>query len=153
MTLTMRAIVPGDEALRQIKAVRHAWFEALKAEGRAIKAEYEKTTRTWQHDVYFKISTKVSPKTSYTEVWTGNDKYWFVHEGIKVMHAILSSNWSPKTTPGVLSSGAGSGFVVAINKNYYGKRYTPRKFTDAIIKERQPKFQAAMEKATQDAVK
>jgi hypothetical protein len=63
-----------------------------------------------------------------------------------------AGQWKAKTQPGVLGSGAGSGRVY-IRSYVRRDSYEPRKFTEEIIKERQPKFQKAMEKATRDGVK
>jgi len=153
MTLRMEAILQGDETLRQIHAVRQAWFQALKAETRAIKDDYEKTTRTWRTDVFFKTKVKSGPNESYGEVWTGSPTYWFVHESVSVMRGVLSADWSPKTQPRVLSSGAGSGRLLYASKKVSKPPYEARKFTEKIIEDHQPAFQKRMEKVTKDAVK
>ena len=99
------------------------------------------------------IKVKSSTTEQYAEVWASNRIYWFVHESVSVMRGVLSSDWSPKTQPGVLSSGAGSGRLLYASKKIAKPPYEARKFTDAIIKERKDKFQKAMEKATQDGVR
>jgi len=151
--LRMEAVLPGVDVLAQIKAVRRQWFATLKTEVREIKTLYDKTTSTWEHDVDFRSKVKTSDKEAYGEVWAENRIYWFVHESISVMRGVLSSDWSPKTQPGVLSSGAGSGRLLYASKKVSKPPYKARKFTEAIIKEREPKFQQAMEKATEAAVR
>ena len=152
--IQMKAILAGNAALAQIEAVKGEWARALGQEGRAIKKEYEKTTKTWEHGVGFTIDTHATGKTAwYTEVQSAGPNqriYWFVHEGISVMHAKLSTIplWRPKTQPGVLGSGPGAGYVVSVRKSYKGPKYTPREFTEKIIKVRQKPFEKRMQHAT-----
>lgn len=151
--LKMTAILPGARALAFDKTVRKAWARALKAEAGEIKKLYDKTTRTWKHAVAFKQRIKFSADEQFAEVWAENRIYWFVHESVSVMRAVLSPDWSPKTQPRVLSSGAGSGRKLYASKRVSKPPYEARKFTEAIIEERQDKFQQAMEKATEEGVK
>jgi hypothetical protein len=149
--ITMTAQLAGNAALAQLEAVRKEWRTALKEEGKAIKKEYDKTHATWKTDVRFQIQVRPQGRDKmYADVWASNRIYWFVHEGIKVMHAKLSTIplWRPKTQPRVLGSGAGAGHVVYVRKSYEGPRYTPREFTDKIIEVRQKPFQERMQHAT-----
>lgn len=151
--ITMTAQLIGDAALKQVKAVQGEWKQALLAEGKAIKDEYSKTTATWKHHVTFNIKPKLGKDEWYVDVWAKNRIYWFVHEGIAVMHAVLSKNWLPKTERKVLGSGPGRGRVVRIRPDYEGPRYEARKFTDTIVKVRKKPFLERMKKATEDAIK
>jgi hypothetical protein len=155
--LTMKAQLVGNIALRHIKEVQDEWARALFKEGREIKKLYEKTTATWKHGVGFTIDTHVRGRVNwYAEVQSAGPNrriYWFVHEGIDKMYAVLSSDWKGKTEPRVLGSGAGSGRVLFINPKVEQPKYPPREFTEKIIEVRQPQFQKAMEKATRDGVK
>ena len=146
--LEMKAILPGDAPYAAIKAIRHEWFKALQAEARAIKAEYEKTTRTWEHQPFFQTKVKSGKNEQYAEVSTQHRIYWFVHESVSVLRAVFSPDWAPKTQPRVLSSGAGSGRMLYASKKISKPPYEARKFTDEIIKIRQKPFQEAMEAAT-----
>jgi hypothetical protein len=151
--LKMTAVLAGDKTLKQVAGVRKAWKEALKAEGAAIKTEYEKTTTTWKHDVTFLVSTKLGADEMYAQVSTSSRIYWFVHESISVMRGVLSQDWSPKTQPRVLGSGAGSGRLLYASKKISKPPYPAREFTEKIIEVRQPEFQKRMERATQDGLK
>lgn len=146
--LEMKAILAGDAPYAAVKAIHHAWFKALQAEARAIKAEYEKTTKTWEHDVFFVTKVKAGETEQYAEVWADNRIYWFVHESVSVLRAVFSPDWSPKTQPRVLSSGAGSGRMLYASKKISKPPYEARKFTEEIIKIRSKPFQEAMEAAT-----
>jgi hypothetical protein len=151
--ITMTAQLAGNAALKQIESVQDAWKAALRAEGKADKAEYDKTHSTWDTDVDFRTKENFGPKEWYVETWAKNRIYWFVHESVSVMRGVLSSDWSPKTQPRVLGSGAGSGRLLYASKQVSKPPYEARKFTDEIIKVRQPKFQKAMEEATRKGAK
>lgn len=146
--ITMKAVLAGNAALAQIEAVQAEWKKALLQEGKDIKKEYEKTTATWKHHVTFDIRTHFGKGSWYTEVSAKNRIYWFVHESISVMRAVLSPDWSPKTRPRVLSSGPGSGRKLYASMKINLPPYEARKFTDTIIEVRQPQFQKRMEHAT-----
>ena len=146
--LEMKAILPGAAPLAAIKAVRNRWTKGLQAEARAIKAEYQKTTKTWDHQPFFQTEVKSGKGEQYAKVSTEHRIYWFVHESVSVLRAVFSPDWSPKTQPRVLSSGAGSGRMLYASKKISKPPYEARKFTDEIIKIRQKPFQEAMEAAT-----
>ena len=150
--LRMEAVLPGVDALKQIAAVRHAWWGALQNEQKTIEALYKRTTENWKTDVQFKSKLGSNNKEWYAEVKAENRIYWFVHEGIAVMHAVLSPDWAPKTTAGSLRSGPGRGHLVTVNPKHHGKLYKARKFTETIIEKRKVGFQKMMEKATEAAV-
>jgi len=147
----MKAQLAGNKAFAQIEQVRKEWRKAMDAEAQAIKKEYLKTTKTWKHQVSF--VTKVRPTatgiTAEVHSSGANSRiYWFVHESISVMRGVLSSDWSPKTQPGVLGSGAGSGRLLYASKNISKPPYEAREFTDTIIEVRQKPFEERMRKAT-----
>jgi hypothetical protein len=64
------------------------------------------------------------------------------------MRGVLSPDWSPKTKPRVLGSGPGSGRLLYASKKISKPPYEARKFTEEIIKVRQPEFQKRMQHAT-----
>jgi hypothetical protein len=146
--IEMKAVLAGNAALKQIAAVRKEWVKAMQVERKTIEANYKRTTENWRTDVQFKSKIKSTDKSLFVEVWAVNRIYWFVHEGISVMHAKLSADWVGKTKPDSLRSTLGRGRVLYVDKRYEGKKYKPRKFTDTIIKLRKDGFQKLMENAT-----
>ncbi len=146
--LTMKAIRPGDAPLKQIKAVQTEWKKALREQGKQNKRQYEKTTDTWSHHVTFNIRTNFSADNWYVDTFARNRIYWFVHESVSVMRGVLSPDWSPKTQPRVLGSGAGSGRLLYASKQISLPPYPARKFTETIIKEEEPAFEKRMYEAS-----
>jgi hypothetical protein len=114
--------------------VRKAWVDAMQVERKTIESLYKRTTENWRTDVKFNSKIKSTDRVLYVEVWAVNRIYWFVHEGISVMHARLSGDWKGKTKPDSLRSTVGRGRVLYVDKRYEGKNYEPRKFTETIIK-------------------
>lgn len=146
--ITMKAVLAGNVALKQVEAVRKAWEDALTDEGKAIQGEYEKTTKTWHTDVKFNMKVHTGRVRWFVDVWADNRIYWFVHESISVMRGVLSPDWSPKTQPRVLGSGPGSGRLLYASKKVSKPPYEARKFTEEIIKVRQKPFEKRMQHAT-----
>ncbi|MHC4176258.1 MAG: hypothetical protein ACYSWU_02060 [Planctomycetota bacterium] len=150
--LKMTAIVGGSKLAGRLKAVQKSWEDALKEEGKTIKGLYEKTTSTWDTDVVFNTKVKFGRDEMYVDVWAKNRIYWFVHESISVMRGVLSPDWSPKTQPRVLASGAGSGRLLYASKKISKSPYEAREFTEKIIEEREKPFHERMKKATRAGV-
>jgi len=146
--IKMKAVLAGNKAFAAITQVREEWRKAMEEEAKDIKSEYEKTTKTWKTQVAFHSKVRPTKDGIYAEVWASNRIYWFVHESISVMRGVLSSDWSPKTQPGVLGSGAGSGRLLYASKKISKPPYEAREFTEAIIKVRQKPFEERMRKAT-----
>jgi len=149
--IEMKAQLAGNAALAQIEAVQKEWLKAMQEEVADIQKEYEKTVATWSHRVTFETKVQLTNTGITGEVKSAgpNSKiYWFVHESVSVMRGVLSSDWSPKTQPGVLGSGAGSGRLLYASKKVSKPPYEARKFTDAIIKVRQKPFEKRMQHAT-----
>jgi len=152
--LQMKAVVPGADALKQIKAVQDEWKKGLLEERNEIRKLYLHTTSTWKENHPRFYSKYGENQTAmWVDVWSENRIYWFVHEGIAVMHAIFSDDWHPKTQPGRLTPRAGRGRLIRVRPEYEGPLYEPREFTDLIIKAREKPFQQRMEKATRDGIK
>jgi hypothetical protein len=147
--IEMKAVLAGAVAKEQLKAVQDEWEKALKAQAKANKADYDKTHATWDTDVQVNIGNVHKGRDRwYVDTWIKNRIYWFVHESVSVMRGVLSPDWSPKTKPRVLGSGAGSGRLLYASKKVSKPPYEARKFTETIIKVQQPEFQKRMERAT-----
>jgi hypothetical protein len=146
--IEMKAVLAGNAALAQLKAVQDEWEKGLKEQGKANKAEYDKTHATWTTDVQFNIKVHMGRDRWYVDTWAVNRIYWFVHESVSVMRGVLSSDWSPKTKPRVLGSGAGSGRLLYASKKVSKPPYEARKFTETIVKVQQPEFEKRMQRAT-----
>ena len=151
--LKMTAIVPGSKWVKSVEAVQKEWKKALRDERDEIRKLYKQTYHNWDHKPAEQTTLKASGDEWYAEVRLVGRIYWFVHESIKVMRVVLSPDWSPKTQPRVLGSGAGSGQKLYASKKISKPPYEAREFTEKIIEVRQPEFQKRMEKATQDGVK
>jgi hypothetical protein len=146
--LKMTAVLPGSKYLRGLKKVQKAWEDALKEEGKTIKGLYNRTTATWSTDVVFNTRFHSGKKQMYVDVWASNRIYWFVHESISVLRAVFSPDWSPKTQPRVLRSGAGSGRMLYASRRISKPPYKAREFTEKIIEVRRDKFTKRMREAT-----
>ena len=147
--IQMKAVLAGNAALAQIEAVRKEWKKGLLEERNEIHKLYKHTTSTWKNNrprFYSKFGENAT--SMWVEVYSENRIYWFVHEGIAVMHAIFSDDWHPKTIPGRLTPRAGRGKLVRVRPEYKGPLYEPRKFTDLIVKARKKPFEKRMQHAT-----
>lgn len=114
--IVVTGFVPKE--LINIDAVRLELLNAIRAEGREIKKELNKTTSTWNHKVTFemKVSLRRVEAEGYVKVWTTDEIYGYVNDGTRphMMGPILPVNKKvlkiptggvrPKTRPGRLAS-------------------------------------------------
>lgn len=149
----VKAIKPKKMRIDQ---VRLELLNALRKEGKEVKALYEQTTSTWKGDKPKFESLIGLTRNDATVVTgpTGSDKavnkFRWLDEGTSKRWAVMSSNWSSKTKPGSLKSSSGSGRVVVVGKRRM-KQPRPgikaRKWTEQIHKQRRKKFTQRMIKA------
>jgi hypothetical protein len=130
---------------------------------RTIK-EFERTTRTWDHKPKFEATRDLS-SSSAVSIYVGtNDRVWnWVDEGTAKNGPYLilprkpggrlayQSEFSPKTSPGVLDSVAGgkSGDVV-VRPFVIHPGVRARNFSVQIAREMEPKFKRELEDVMRD---
>jgi len=131
----------------KIDEVRMALLNALRAEGRAIQKEYEKTVATWAHKPKFEQLIGLDKQQATVLVGTDSRIYKFIDEGTRVRRAVMSKDWQSKTTPNVIGSGPGRGHVVFISKKIALPGIKARNFTKIIQRRRKKPFRNAMLKA------
>lgn len=142
----------------RVDAIRLEVLNALRAEGRDVKKEYEKTTKTWRRKPNFEILVDVTAKDASVLVGTDDKIYGYVDFGTRP-HLIRARNaprlafqtgFDPKTRPGVIGSGPGRRFGPTVHPvavmHPGGKA---RKFSETIQKRRRKKFTRRMIKAIQ----
>ena len=157
MAIVIKSIKPArfkDQAFRQ------AIEAELKKVGQEMKADFEKTTATWEHKPEFEIITDVSPPTVL--VATDDEIYGYVSKGTKP-HAIFAGIYTgksdkkalafpvrsaPKTRPGMIRSMPGFKSKAKVVRPYVMHPGTkPRNFEEAIKKLWTKKFRTRMERA------
>jgi hypothetical protein len=152
--IEMKAVLAGNAALKQLAAVQKEWRKGMNATGKQMLRYYNATTENWTTEVKFRVKSGREGENPYVQVWAENRIYWFVHESISVMRGVLSGpkdpagRWRPKTRPGRLRSGHGSGRLVYASKQVSKPPYKAREFTKLIIKREQKPFEKRMQHAT-----
>lgn len=89
-----------------------------------VERKFQSSTATWDHRPNFVVDVKRSgfgPAFKVVgEVYTEDEVYGYLNNGTSVRYATMTKNFSPKTKPGRISSGAGSGGL------HYVSRSRPR---------------------------
>jgi len=85
--------------------------------GRRIQRQFQRTTRTWTHNVQFKLVTRArqGDKMAYFEVST-NDRIWhWLDEGtwVRYRKSDPADPYVPKTAPGAFDSYPGGGSMIS----------------------------------------
>lgn len=131
----------------RVEDIRRELEIAVTFEGDAIRKEYEKTTRTWNHKPEFEVLPEVSDTEATVLVGTDDKIYKFLDEGTRVRYATLSKDWQSKTKPGIIGSGPGRGRVLFVSKKRPRPGIEARRFTQIIQSRRKRPFHRSMIKA------
>ena len=107
ITMTVESQIPAF--ISQFAKIEAAMEAQLDAEGKNIRKLYAQTSHTWKAQPLFRQKIEQNRKQSSVTVWSKDRIYWFVHEGIKKMRAVMTPNYVARTAPGVLSSRTGAG--------------------------------------------
>lgn len=144
----------------KVDAIRLELLNALRAEGRDIKKEYEKTTKTWKRKPNFETLIGLTGKDASVLVGTDSSVYKFVDEGTRIRWALMSADWKSKTKPKKIGSTRGSGRVIIAGRRAMQRRnikprpgIKAREFSETIRKQRRKKFTRRMVKAMQQGAK
>lgn len=116
-----------------------------------MKRSFERTTRTWNHDVRFQQMTEVSGEPA-AMVYTTDPIYGFVSGGTSVRRALMSPDYDPKTKPGVLDSFPGAGGVVYVSRDLNLPGIEAREFPKLVEKEHRRAYRNGVEQAIKRAV-
>lgn len=144
------------------EAMRLALLNAMRECGRDIQKDFEKTTATWKHKPKFESLISLTGPGPVVVVGTNDEIYGYVNEGTrehiieaKPGHVLaFPSAFTPKTSPGVLGSSAGSSGGETVFTPYVLHPGTKaRDFDKAIQKLWESKFKTRMEQAMKDAAK
>lgn len=116
-----------------------------------LKRSFERTTRTWNHDVRFQQMTEVKDDVSVM-VYTTDRIYGYVSGGTSVRRALMSPDYDPKTKPGVLDSFPGAGGVVYVSRDLALPGIEARRFPELVEKEHRRAYRNGVEQAIKRAV-
>ncbi len=145
----------------KVDAFRLEMLNALRAEGRAVKKEYEKTTKTWKKKPEFEMLIGLTGKDASVLVGTDNEIYGYVDEGTEghyvpktgVATMKFRPGYKAKTKPKQIKSYKGGAFGNKIVRRgrWWVKGIQPREFSPTIQKRRRKPFTRRMVKAMQAA--
>ena len=167
--VTFRVIIPKPLNINGMAApIRDAVIKDALAMGK----DFEKVTRTWKGDVP-RIQTEaklvpagVSPSTGFhtsftASAWPREDNskgYWkwrWLDKGTEVRYALMSKDFIPKTSAGMLNSWTGRGKMLFVsrklNKGKGMSGIKARKFTLELRKKWEPLFRDHMKMAVREA--
>ncbi len=160
MAFVFKSIVPPDMDIDQY---RLEYLNELRKEGRKIKREYEKTTRTWKNKPKFEVIVGLTRKgggEASVLVGTDDEIYGYVDEGTDA-HVISAkrapflkfrTGFTPKTTRGQIGSrrgGRSGGWVQKKSVMHPGSK--ARRFTPTIAARRKGPFVRNMRRANERA--
>jgi hypothetical protein len=145
-----RAIVSDDAIFHDIE---NKVEKACDDEAHIVIRMFEKTTRTWNHDVEFEYEIENNSNVMRVSVYTNDEIYYFIDQGTSVRYATMTKDYFSKSTPGVIGSNRGAGELLYIDKNVPRPGIESRRFTEEIHKRRRPFFYKKIEKVVDKIVK
>jgi len=125
-------------------SITRAIQNTLTMSAKNVEIDFKVTTQTWDTKPAFKTEKEVFSRT----VSTDSKIYGFVNDGTSVRYALMSPDFLPKTRPGWIGSGMGSGRVLKIDKTHPRPGIKARGFDKEIKK----KWEAEMPKLLQRAI-
>ncbi len=160
MAFVFKSIVPPAMDIDQY---RLEYLNELRKEGRKIKREYQKTTRTWKRKPKFEIIVGLgrgADAEASVLVGTDDEIYGYVDEGTparwitakRAPYLVFRENFTPKTSRGRIGSRRGSrggGWVK--KKRVWNKGIKSRNFTPTIAARREGPFVRNMRRANERA--
>lgn len=130
-----------------IKVFEEGFLAALKDEHRAEVPLFNQTVESWSFTGTPVFDKEISRTATRMQVITGPvggdlavKKWLWLNSGTRVRHALMSSNWRSKTSPGTLFSGGGAGRVVRVSKRVRRPGIKARGWTIIIARNRQKPF-------------
>lgn len=156
MAVAWKAIKPAR--LRQ-DAMRLALFNGMRRIGTKMKADFEKTTKTWDNKPKFEVLVSLAGGGATVLVDTNSVIYGYVTKGT-AEHVILprrakalrfGSVFRAKTTPGVIDSRAGgSSGPDVFSQGVLHPGTEPRNFDKIIARDWSRRFKREMESVMRD---
>ena len=102
-------------------------------------------TRTWEeHPVTFSRELRREGGRIYNVVYANSPVYFWLNYGTSKRYAVLSSDWSSKTSVGTLTANSGSGQVVGMTRKAL-RGIAARKWTEVVAEKLQPQFTLDMQ--------
>lgn len=115
-----------------------AVLSALKHAGRNVKAEFEKTTSTWEHKPQFYIDIGYRGADARMLAWTGDYIWNLLDRGTLVRYSVPVENFQAKSVPRWIGSKQGAGKMVGSSKPLKG--IEAREWTEVIAEEQEKVF-------------
>jgi hypothetical protein len=158
MRISMKAVLPKPINTR---VFADEIYKAAEDMNKVIKADFEKTTETWDHKPKFVASVKVSFDDTRGHVRTKPISgvkppeliYYFLNNGTKVRHAIMTDDFQPKTRIRVIGSFAGQGGLLRVDPRYDGPGIQARKWDEAIATKHRARVAFRLRVALRKAVR
>lgn len=166
-TSAIRAKVVKPKGFSEAKFLG-AMLDVMQKAADTFEDDFGLTTKTWDHDVPFDKKVTKKPNQLEAEASTTDQIYAWANDGTEA-HEIwagaytgksdktrlaFSSDFVPKTKPGIIDSGPGwVGQVDTFVPMVHHPGGEPRKFDEAIKKKREPWFLIVVKRALDRAAK
>lgn len=136
------------------KAFTEEIHKELRNQGQISKRMLEKVGKTWSKKPTFTVKAYTRGLDTGVEVTTKDQRFKWLNEGTKTRWAVMSRDFSPKTTHRTIGSRVGSGRVIIRGKSAMTKRniaprpgIKAREWTDEVVLRRKKHFEKAMQAA------
>jgi hypothetical protein len=141
MTTMAAVLIPRNnlDPKRLLRAVENT----LTMTAKAVKVDFDTTTRTWKERPEFTIEKAPFERI----VGTDSDIYRFVTRGTSIRYATMMPGFSPKTSVRMIGSSGGKGGVAFISKKHPKPGIKAREFEETIGTKWQKEMPAQMQRA------
>jgi len=145
MLVELQPIVPPERF--RPKAFQEAIEDALVEEMADIDALFQQIISTWSDPPVVNQELKVSHGGISGSVWVDDKRMFFLNEGTRIRHAVMSNPYVTKTRVGMIQSRSGRGKVLAVSRKIRRPGIDARNWDELIVKKRRIPYTVRMAKA------
>lgn len=138
---TMKVLIPRNNL--DPKKLLRAVENTLTMTAKAVKVDFDTTTRTWKDQPEFTIEKAPFQRI----VATDSDIYRFVTRGTSIRYATMMPGFAPKTAVRLIGSMAGKGSKAFVSKKHPKPGIKAREFEEAISDKWQKELPEQMQRA------
>lgn len=125
------------------------WIQVLNRYADKIKADYYRTTATWErHHPVFMSSIRYIGGNPRMLVYTDDQVYSEIDSGTSIRYATMTRDFEPKTKARILSSFPGKGKMAYYDTNVPRPGIEPRWFSDTITRKYEDDIIRDLDRAT-----
>ena len=143
-TISLVPIVP--KRITSPATLQRGIVNAARESNRVIKAQFERTTRTWRRRPPFTSTIVNQPNQVVGDTGTDSEIYGYINDGTSIRYAVMTPDFTSKTRPGNIDASRGSGGFSHFNFRQPRPGIEARRFDHTIARLVRPDIERILER-------